>query len=323
MQRLFKRLLLGRPSSYTLSTSSLITNNSNQKTGSIVSAIDLLNEFSPVAIKDPLDAKKRTGTSIKACTKTISVRERYEQFQKQYPNYIVLMQVGDFYEFYGQEAVKDATELLNLASNKAGDMTGFPTRSFDTYMRKLLSAGRSVVIAEQFAIDKEGGKGKFDRQVTRIITPGTVTQDNLLDGAVNNFLLCVCSEEKEREGKVPLGMAWIDVSTGLLVVGECSRDTFASQLFRINPKEVLLDKALFNDKQIRQTIQQHGLAAIQEVDNPAESLTQALLSTGLDLTRLERVACDCIVRICQGDTSRTDANCGGAGETNRHTIHVN
>ena len=128
--------------------------------------------------------------------KTISVRERYEQFQRQYPNYIVLMQVGEFYEFYGQEAVKTATELLDLACNKAGDMTGFPTRSFDTYMRKLLNAGKSVVIADQFAVERDGGKGKFDRQVTRIVTPGTVTQDNLLDGVVNNFLLCVCLEQE-------------------------------------------------------------------------------------------------------------------------------
>ena len=59
MRRLFKRLLLGRPSSYTLSTSALINSNANQKTGSVVSAIDLLNEFAPISAKDPIDAKKR------------------------------------------------------------------------------------------------------------------------------------------------------------------------------------------------------------------------------------------------------------------------
>ena len=297
MRRLFKQLLLGRPSSYTLSTSTSINSNSNQRTGSVISAIDLLNEFTQIATKDPIDVKKRTPTKI--YPKTISVRERYEQFQKKYPNYIVLMQVGEFYEFYGQEAVKSATELLDLASNKAGDMTGFPTRSFDTYMRKLLNAGKSVVIAEQFAVERDSGKGKFDRQVTRIVTPGTVTQDNLLDSVVNNFLLCVCSGQKE-DGEGSLGMAWIDVSTGLLVVGECNKDTFASQLFRINPKEVLLDKTLFNDKQLRQIIQQQGLTAVQEVDNPTDSLTRTLLSAELDLTSSELVACDALLEFVRG-----------------------
>ena len=297
MRRLFKRLLLGRPSSYTLSTSVSINSNSKQKGGSVISAIDLLNEFTTISIKDSTEAKKRTPP--RTHPKAISVRERYEQFQKKYPNYIVLMQVGEFYEFYGQDAVKSATELLDLASNKAGDMTGFPTRSFDTYMRKLLSAGKSVVIAEQFAVERDSGKGKFDRQVTRIVTPGTVTQDNLLDSVVNNFLLCVCSGRKE-DGEGSLGMAWMDVSTGLLVVGECNRDTFASQLFRINPKEILLDKTLFNDKQFRQVIQQQGLTAIQEVDSPTDSLTQTLVSTELDLTSSELVACDALLEFVRG-----------------------
>ena len=84
------------------------------------------------------------------------------------------------------------------------------------------------------------------------------------------------------------------------MVGECRRDTFASQLFRINPKEVLLDKCLFSDKQTRQVIQQQGLAAVQEVDKPGESLTRTLLSTELDMTISELVACDALLEFVRG-----------------------
>lgn len=176
--------------------------------------------------------------------KPVSIRERYEQFQRAYPEYVILMQVGDFYEFYGSGAAHEASRLLDLALNKSGDMTGFPRRSIDTYLAKLLRAGKSVVIADQYQQQsQQKTPQQFDRQVTRIVTPGTVLSENLLDTTLNSFITAVvqCDSDSDGEQQERFGLAWCDISTGLVVVGEAaSPDILRSILFRVNPREVIV-----------------------------------------------------------------------------------
>ena len=93
-----------------------------------------------------------SDTSIMASKPAISMRQKYQQFERQYPDHVVLMQVGDFFEFYGEKAVRQAHAILDLAPNRFGDMTGFPVRSLNAYLTKLLKAGLSVVVAEQYNV---------------------------------------------------------------------------------------------------------------------------------------------------------------------------
>ena len=206
------------------------------------------------------------------------------------------MQVGDFFEFYGIEAAKQASQLLDLSVSKCGDMTGFPVRALDTYMARLLKVGKSVVVAEQFCA--ASGGGRMDRQVTRIVTPGTVTEENLLESAANNFLLCVVPAADARHSNA-IGMAWIDVSTGLLVVGECKREAFGSMLFKINPKEVLLAPALVEDKAVGTSVATQGITASRGIDlSDADLLGEVFKGEQqlIALTEGERLACNSLLQ---------------------------
>lgn len=184
---------------------------------------------------------KRT-LSVTAGTPPIGILKRYELFQKDFPKHLVLMQVGDFYEIYG-DAVEGAAKILDIAttrtpskldSNGPVAMTGFPIRSFDTFLSKLIRSGVSVVVADQVPIPDST---RFDRKVTRVITPGTIVEENLLDRNSNNYLLYL-------DG-VALNCAWMDISTGDFFTATCTNESeLLSLLARLKPREVLTESPL-------------------------------------------------------------------------------
>lgn len=160
-----------------------------------------------------------------------SILEQYRLIQRQYPEYIVLMQVGDFLEVFDTLAQK-ASQILDIGmcnSRYGSQMTGFPLRSMDTYIERLLKEGQSVVLVEQYDVDKA-----IRRKITRIITPGTITEENLLDGRVNNFILAI----EKREATY--GLAWIDMSTGYFRLHAVPRDELYDELMRIHPVEIVM-----------------------------------------------------------------------------------
>lgn len=169
----------------------------------------------------------------------MSILKKYEHFQQEFPGHVVLMQVGDFYEIYG-DAVEPAAKILDIAvtrapnklsENEAVAMTGFPLRSFETFLAKLIRAGISVVVADQFAVPDST---RFDRKISRVITPGTLVEENLLEPDRNNFLLLLDTRQ--------LACAWMDVSTGDFFTASCSNETeMLSLLVRLKPREVLLE----------------------------------------------------------------------------------
>ena len=176
-----------------------------------------------------------------SATSNVGILKRYEQFENEFPGHVVLMQVGDFYEIYG-DAVESAAKILDIAVTRAptklsaGDavavpMTGFPLRSFDTFLAKLIKAGVSVVVADQVAIQDSA---RFDRKISRIITPGTLVEENLLDRNRNNFLLLV--------NGAGLACAWLDVSTGDFFTASCGTENgLVSLLARLKPREILIE----------------------------------------------------------------------------------
>lgn len=211
----------------------------------VISASDLLQDNTPIA--SPSECFTNGHSSISAVPlkketgKPRKIIDLYNDFQHQFPGHYILMQVGDFFELYGESAV-EASRILDIglttAPNKISGtggpvaMTGVPVRSVETYVERFIKAGYSVVLCEQ--IGQAVKSVRMERRATRIITPGTVTEESLLESGVNNFLLAVVPEGDQ------CGLAWIDISTGYFKLANCQKAKIQDELARINPREVLL-----------------------------------------------------------------------------------
>ena len=147
--------------------------------------------------------------------------------------------MGDFYETFDDDAVLFAKELeITLTSRSMGKdlkvpLAGVPAHSLDSYLARLIKKGHKVAICEQIS-DPVTSKGLVDRDVVRIVTPGTVVESALLDHKTNNFLAAV-SDSGERAG-----LAYVDISTGEFVATELSLDELPLELERIEAAEVLV-----------------------------------------------------------------------------------
>ena len=146
--------------------------------------------------------------------------------------------MGDFYELFFEDA-KLASKVLGitLTSRSKGEgaipMAGVPHHAADSYIRRLIKAGHKVAICDQLQ-DPEEATGVVDRGVTRIITPGTITEDTLLEDKSNNYLIAVL------EANTMMGLSWIDLSTGRFQVEDIRKEILFDEFARLNPSEVLL-----------------------------------------------------------------------------------
>ncbi|HZO75093.1 MAG TPA: DNA mismatch repair protein MutS [Ktedonobacteraceae bacterium] len=167
-------------------------------------------------------------------------RKQYLQIKSQYPDAILMYQVGDFYETFDDDAVIAARELQIVLTNRAyGDervpLAGIPLHALDNYVGKLIRRGYKIAVCEQVG---EVGRGVVDRAVTRILTAGTLSDPNLLPARQNNFLIAIAT------GRTQSGLAAVDVSTGEFTVTWFSPDELPvaldAELQRIAPVECLL-----------------------------------------------------------------------------------
>ena len=177
----------------------------------------------------------------KATTELTPMRRQYQQMKEQNSDCILFFRLGDFYEMFDEDAVLAARELdLTLTTRDRGKpkeeqtpMCGVPYHSVDTYIARLVQKGYKVAICEQM-VDPALCKGLVDRDITRIITPGTVTESCMLDENKNNYMACVYGEGGN------FGLAFCDVSTGAFFSTICSDpQNVASELGRFSPSEVL------------------------------------------------------------------------------------
>lgn len=160
-------------------------------------------------------------------------------FKEKYPDAVLLFRCGDFYETYGDDAVVAARILgitltrRNNGGNSADtEMAGFPHHALDTYLPKLVRAGRRVAICDQLE-DPKLTKTLVKRGVTELVTPGVAMSDNVLNHKENNFLAAV------HFGKTACGVAFLDISTGEFLTGEGAYDYVDKLLGNFLPKEVL------------------------------------------------------------------------------------
>ena len=165
------------------------------------------------------------------------LRRQYLQVKERYPDAVVLFRLGDFYETFDEDARIASRELdIVLTAREMGKgnkvpMAGIPYHALDNYLGRLISRGHKVAICEQLT---PPGKGLVERDIVRVVTPGTVIEPSLLRAKANNYLVCVCVE-RERAG-----IAYADVSTGECAVAEVSLGTLECELGRLSPAELLV-----------------------------------------------------------------------------------
>jgi DNA mismatch repair protein MutS len=170
--------------------------------------------------------------------------QQYHEAKRAAGDALLLFRMGDFYELFFEDA-RIAARVLGLAltSRDKGDdpvpMAGFPYHQLDSYLAKIIAAGHRAAICEQVE-DPKQAKGLVKREVTRVVTPGTLTDDALLDPHTSNFLAAVALPSTAKSPASQVGLAWVDVSTGRFYAAAFSAEQFADQLARVQPAELLV-----------------------------------------------------------------------------------
>ncbi len=197
----------------------------------------------PLCLTQPLPDHARHGTrsrlnfdGMSNMTATPMMRQ-YQEAKRACPDALLLFRMGDFYEMFFDDA-KTAARVLNLAltSREKGEnaipMAGFPHHQLESYLGKLIAAGFRAAVCEQVE-DPKKAKGLVRRELIRIVTPGTVTDDALLDPRESNFLAAIAPGD-------PAGLAWVELSTGRFWAAGFPQRQLPDQIARIAPAECLL-----------------------------------------------------------------------------------
>ncbi len=203
---------------------------------------------------------KKDGTPNASGAPTTPLMQQYVQVKIQYPDAVLLFRVGDFYETFGEDAVKASRALgITLTSRNNGgsdiELAGFPYHSLDLYLPRLVRAGYRVAICEQ--MEKPVPGRVVRRAVTEVVTPGVTTDDALLDHNANNFLATLAYGPNEQHG-----LAFLDISTGEFFVSEGDSGTVDKLLQSFKPAEIILPKsrvkefaAIYGDKFYTNTLE--------------------------------------------------------------------
>src|SRR6478735_81845 len=197
--------------------------------------------------------------ATEASSRITPMMEQYLEIKAAHPGLLLFYRMGDFYELFFEDA-EIASRTLGIVLTKRGKhqgldipMCGVPVERSEDYLHRLISAGHRVAVCEQTedpaAARARGNKSVVRRGVVRLVTPGTLTEDNLLDARANNYLLAI-ARARASSGVDRIGLAWIDISTCEFMVTECSAGELAATLSRINPNEVIIADALYGDAEL-------------------------------------------------------------------------
>ncbi|MGI8527300.1 MAG: DNA mismatch repair protein MutS [Pseudolabrys sp.] len=191
-------------------------------------------------------------------TRVTPAMAQYVEIKAANPDGLLFYRMGDFYEMFFDDA-EVASRALGIVLTKRGKylgkdvpLCGVPVIRADEYLHKLIALGHRVAVCEQLEdpaeAKKRGSKAVVKRDVVRLVTPGTLTEDTLLDARRNNYLLAIArarlssANEQDR-----FALAWIDISTGEFRIAECDRASLAAEIARLEPSEIIVSDALYAD----------------------------------------------------------------------------
>jgi DNA mismatch repair protein MutS len=199
------------------------------------------------------------GKAAADATRVTPMMEQYVEIKAANTDCLLFYRMGDFYELFFQDA-EVASRALGIVLTKRGKhlgqdipMCGVPIERADEYLHRLIALGHRVAVCEQLEdpaeARKRGAKSVVRRDVVRLVTPGTLTEDSLLEAGSNNYLLAL-ARARLASDEDRFAVAWIDISTGEFRVGECERGTIAAEIARIEPGEIIVSDALYSDHEI-------------------------------------------------------------------------
>jgi len=195
--------------------------------------------------------------------------EQFVEIKAANPGSLLFYRMGDFYELFFDDA-ETASRALGIALTKRGKhlgkdipMCGVPVHAADDYLMKLIKLGHRVSVCEQLEnpadAKKRGNKSVVRRGVVRLVTPGTITEEKLLDPTQSNFL-CALARLRPGEEQQELALAWIDLSTGTFRTGNTNIATLSDDLARVDPSELILSQNSFEHSGIRDCVENLNFA---------------------------------------------------------------
>ncbi|MCI5049168.1 MAG: DNA mismatch repair protein MutS [Rickettsiales bacterium] len=236
--------------------------------------------------------------------------KQFLQIKLNHEEALLFYRMGDFYELFFEDA-EDAAEILDIALTKRGKhggedipMCGVPVHSHEMYLQKLIASGRTVAICEQLETPEEakkraGHKAVVHRDVVRIVTPGTITEDALLAPDRAHYLAAIA------EAKGCWSIAWLDISTGAFYVSDSAPEQLMAEIARIEPKELLISDAILEDARcsgITQeytdllNIQPHSQFSLNKTEHSFKSFFGVFSLEGLgDYTASDIAACGALI----------------------------
>ncbi len=206
-------------------------------------------------------APPREPSAGDAATRVTPMMEQFVEIKAANPDCLLFYRMGDFYELFFADA-ETASRALGIVLTKRGKhlghdipMCGVPVERADEYLHRLIALGHRVAVCEQIEdpseARKRGPKSVVRRNVVRLVTPGTLTEDTLLDARRNNYLAAVVRARASAASEASaFAIAWIDISTGEFGVAERDRAGLAAEIARLAPGELLISDALYGDAEL-------------------------------------------------------------------------
>ncbi|WP_353288592.1 DNA mismatch repair protein MutS [Wolbachia endosymbiont (group A) of Pogonocherus hispidulus] len=199
------------------------------------------------------------------------VMEQYLNLKAQYKDHLLFYRLGDFYELFFDDAIK-AAKLLNIVLTKRGNsngqeipMCGVPAHSSESYLHKLIDLGFKVAICDQLETadeaKKRGYKSIVKRDVVRVVTPGTIIEDSLLEDKSNNYLASIVEQNDEY------AISWLELSTGKFFHTLTNLKALDSDLLRISPRELLISEKFTEDEKIRSILKNYKISITQHAQS--------------------------------------------------------
>lgn len=241
-----------------------------------------MNYDTPIAAKS---AGPPGGSRVLSAQGASPMMEQYIEIKSANPDSLLFYRMGDFYELFFDDA-EVASRALGITLTKRGKhqgddipMCGVPVHAADDYLQKLIAQGFRVAVCEQIEdpaeARKRGSKSVVRRDVIRLVTPGTITEEKILAPGEANFLMALgrvksgaVTRGEERGSatgnKDLLALAWIDISTGDFRVAETSVDRLLADILRVEPRELILSEPVFHDPELRATFDVIGRIAVPQ-----------------------------------------------------------